>query len=52
MRALVYDPDAPQGLRLGDAPDPQPEASQVVVKLAGCIDGSEGRGWPLNVCFE
>src|SRR5690242_4848756 len=31
MRALVYDPDAPHGLRLGDAPDPQPEASQVLV---------------------
>jgi NADPH:quinone reductase len=33
MRALVYDPDAPQGLRLGDAPDPQPEVSQVLVEV-------------------
>jgi NADPH:quinone reductase-like Zn-dependent oxidoreductase len=33
MQALVYDPDAPHGLRLGDAPDPQPGASQVLVEV-------------------
>ena len=33
MRALVYDPDAPQGLRLGEMPEPQPEASQVLVEV-------------------
>jgi len=34
MRALVYDPDAPQGLRLGEAPDPLPGASQVMIRVA------------------
>src|SRR6516164_1540180 len=33
MQALVYDPDAPHGLRLGEAPDPQPGASQVLVDV-------------------
>ena len=33
MQALVYDPDAPQGLRLGEAPEAQPEASQAVVEV-------------------
>jgi hypothetical protein len=30
----------------------QPDATQVVVKLAACVDGSEKSGRPLNVCFE
>jgi NADPH:quinone reductase len=33
MQALVYDPDAPHGLRLADTPDPQPGASQVLVEV-------------------
>lgn len=33
MRALVHDPDAPAGLRLGDAPDPVPEPGQVLVEV-------------------
>jgi NADPH:quinone reductase len=33
MRALVYDPDAAQGLRLAEVPEPQPEASQVLVEV-------------------
>jgi NADPH:quinone reductase-like Zn-dependent oxidoreductase len=33
MRALVYDPVAPHGLRLGEAPDRQPEASQLLVEV-------------------
>lgn len=33
MQALVYDPDAPQGLRLGEAPDAQPGASQALVEV-------------------
>jgi NADPH:quinone reductase-like Zn-dependent oxidoreductase len=34
MRALVYDPDAPHGLRLGEAPDPIPSASQAMIRVA------------------
>jgi NADPH:quinone reductase-like Zn-dependent oxidoreductase len=34
MRALVYDPDAPHGLRLGEAPQPHPGASQVMIRVA------------------
>src|SRR5215475_949515 len=34
MRALVHDPDAPLGLRLGEAPDPRPGASQVMIRVA------------------
>jgi NADPH:quinone reductase len=34
MRALIHDPDAPHGLRLGDAPDPEPGPSQVLVDVA------------------
>jgi NADPH:quinone reductase len=34
MRALVYDPDAPHDLRLGEAPDPRPAASQVMIRVA------------------
>jgi NADPH2:quinone reductase len=33
MRALVYDPGAPAGLRLGDAPDPVPQRSQALVDV-------------------
>ena len=33
MQALVYDPHAPQGLRLGAAPDPRPGPSQVLVEV-------------------
>ena len=34
MRALVYDPDVPQGLRLGEAADPVPGPSQALVRVA------------------
>src|SRR5262245_34852730 len=34
MRALVYDPSAPHGLRLGEAPDPRPGPSQVMIRVA------------------
>lgn len=34
MRALVHDPDAPHGLRLGDAPDPTPGPGQALVRIA------------------
>ena len=33
MRALVHDPDAPYGLRLGEAPDPEPAAAQALVQV-------------------
>lgn len=33
MRALVHDPDAPHGLRLGEAPDPTPGPGQIVVRV-------------------
>lgn len=34
MRALVHDPEARHGLRLGEAPDPQPGPSDVLVQVA------------------
>ena len=34
MRALVHDPDAPRGLRLGEAPDPTPAPGQALVEVA------------------
>jgi len=34
MRALVYDPGAPHGLRLGEAPDPEPGPGQALVRVA------------------
>ena len=34
MRALVHDPDAPHGLRLGEAPDPEPGPSEVLVRVS------------------
>ena len=34
MRALLHDPDAPQGLRLGEAPDPDLGASDALVQVA------------------
>src|SRR4051794_33408819 len=34
MRALVHDPDAPHGLRLGEAPDPEAGRSDVLVQVA------------------
>ncbi|QXJ25714.1 zinc-binding dehydrogenase [Actinomadura graeca] len=33
MRALIYDPDAPQGLRVGEVADPRPERAQTVVEV-------------------
>jgi NADPH:quinone reductase len=32
MQALIYDPSAPRGLSLGDAPDPAPGPGQVLVE--------------------
>jgi NADPH2:quinone reductase len=34
MRALVYDPDAPQGLELGDVPEPAPRTSEALIRVA------------------
>ena len=34
MRALVHDPDTPHGLRLGEAPDPEPGPSDAIVQVA------------------
>ena len=34
MRALIHDPDAPQGLRLGEAPDPDPGPSEALVDVS------------------
>ena len=34
MRALVHEPGAPHGLAFGDVPDPQPRASEVLVRVA------------------
>ncbi|MFD0413236.1 zinc-binding dehydrogenase [Streptomyces sp. NPDC127108] len=34
MRALLVDPTAPAGLRLGSAPDPQPAPHQALVRVA------------------
>ena len=33
MRALVHDPHAPHGLRLGEAPDPAPRASEALIEV-------------------
>jgi NADPH:quinone reductase-like Zn-dependent oxidoreductase len=33
MRALVHDPNAPHGLRLGEAADPAPSSGQVLVRV-------------------
>src|SRR4051794_8066962 len=33
MKALVYDPEAPHGLRLGEAPEPEPGPSQALVQV-------------------
>jgi NADPH:quinone reductase len=33
MRALVHDPDAPHGLRLGEAPHPEPGPSEALVQV-------------------
>jgi NADPH2:quinone reductase len=34
MRALVHEPGAPQGLAFGDVPDPEPRASEALVRVA------------------
>ena len=34
MRALVADPSAPTGIRLGEAPDPTPAPNQVLIRVA------------------
>lgn len=34
MRALVHDPGAPQGLAFGDVPDPQPDASEALIRVS------------------
>src|SRR5437660_1188418 len=34
MQALVHDPEAPHGLRLGQVPDPEPGPSDVLVQVA------------------
>ena len=34
MRALVHDPDAPHGLRLGEAPDLEPGPSETLVEVS------------------
>lgn len=34
MRALVFDPDAPQRLRLGTVPDPRPRDAQALIEVA------------------
>ena len=50
MRALVHDPDAAHGLRLGEAPEPRPGAGQVAG--AGRGDLAElrrgRRSWPTT----
>ncbi len=33
MRALLHDPDAPHGLRLGEAPDPDPRPSEALIEV-------------------
>jgi NADPH2:quinone reductase len=33
MLALLHDPEAPHGLRLGEAPDPQPGAGEVLIDV-------------------
>ncbi len=34
MRALLYDPEAPQGIGLGETPEPTPGPSEVVIRVA------------------
>jgi NADPH:quinone reductase len=34
MRAVVYDPDAPSGLKLGEVPEPEPGPSEALVRVA------------------
>jgi NADPH:quinone reductase len=34
MRALIYDPAAPQRIRLGEVPEPVPAESQVLIKVS------------------
>jgi NADPH:quinone reductase-like Zn-dependent oxidoreductase len=34
VQALVYDPDAPRGLRLGEVPEPEPSPSEALVRVA------------------
>jgi NADPH:quinone reductase-like Zn-dependent oxidoreductase len=34
MRALIHDPDAPHGLRLGEAPDPEPGPAAALVQVS------------------
>jgi NADPH:quinone reductase len=34
MRALIYDPASPQSLRLGEAPEPEPRESEVLIEVA------------------
>lgn len=34
MRAVVYNPDAPQGLELGEAPEPEPRPSEALIRVA------------------
>jgi NADPH:quinone reductase-like Zn-dependent oxidoreductase len=34
MRALVHDPGAPQGIAFGDVPDPEPGASEALIRVA------------------
>ncbi len=55
MRALLYDPGAPQGLRLGEAPDPEPGESQALVEVHavsfnfGELAYREGRSRPGDI---
>lgn len=37
MRALVHDPDAPGSLRVGEARDPEPGPSEVLVDVAALL---------------
>lgn len=34
MRVLVHDPGAPQGIAFGDVPDPEPGASEALIRVA------------------
>jgi D-arabinose 1-dehydrogenase-like Zn-dependent alcohol dehydrogenase len=33
MRAIVYDPSSPHGLRLGEAPEPQPDEQEALIEV-------------------